>query len=292
MLRILQQFIMTAVFAVFASQASAMFISPDPMNPTHPGVGTNRYAYSHGDPINMSDPSGLATVFSDSDGVGLNETATYFSPDSQIGSDLANGNWDSYRDWASEWGGLRNDFSDFTGGQYGNWTGSGFSHRDNYGNHFGVSRNSPVEYTANGAVVNEPVRTPTAPNTRRGWGYGALLGALLDAARGYPGERHFHYTNAQNAASIAQSQVIRQNSRGWVYVTQDDLSPSAAHQSLFLGRPDRSRHGDFIVSIAGDSGFRSVLTPDPSIPIGLRHPGSIRHGRGGAHIVGVIPNPF
>lgn len=63
MLRILQQFILTTLFAVFASQASAMFISPDPMNPTEPGVGTNRYAYSHGDPINMSDPSGLATTY-------------------------------------------------------------------------------------------------------------------------------------------------------------------------------------------------------------------------------------
>lgn len=73
MLRILQQLILTALFAAFASQATAMFISPDPMNPTHPGVGTNRYAYSHGDPINMSDPSGLATVYKDTDGDGLNE---------------------------------------------------------------------------------------------------------------------------------------------------------------------------------------------------------------------------
>lgn len=62
MLRILQQFILTALFAVFASQASAMFISPDPMNPTEPGVGTNRYAYSGGDPINRMDPSGYAWV--------------------------------------------------------------------------------------------------------------------------------------------------------------------------------------------------------------------------------------
>lgn len=76
MLRILQQFILTAFFAVFASQASAMFISPDPMNPTHPGVGTNQYAYSHGDPINMSDPSGLATTFHEDGSV------THWDPDS------------------------------------------------------------------------------------------------------------------------------------------------------------------------------------------------------------------
>ncbi len=62
MLRILQQFILTAAFAVFASQASAMFIQADPMYPTGPGVGTNRYAYSGGDPINRMDPSGYAWI--------------------------------------------------------------------------------------------------------------------------------------------------------------------------------------------------------------------------------------
>jgi hypothetical protein len=34
------------------------FISPDPWDPTVPGVGTNRYAYAGNDPINKSDPSG------------------------------------------------------------------------------------------------------------------------------------------------------------------------------------------------------------------------------------------
>lgn len=47
-------------FALFASQASAMFIQPDWLDPTEPGVGTNRYAYSFNDPINQKDPSGNA----------------------------------------------------------------------------------------------------------------------------------------------------------------------------------------------------------------------------------------
>ena len=34
------------------------FISPDTMDPTLPGVGTNRYAYAENDPINKSDPNG------------------------------------------------------------------------------------------------------------------------------------------------------------------------------------------------------------------------------------------
>lgn len=37
------------------------FISPDPWDPTIPGVGTNRYAYSDNDPINKSDPTGHQT---------------------------------------------------------------------------------------------------------------------------------------------------------------------------------------------------------------------------------------
>ena len=58
MLRILQQFILTTLFTVFASQASAMFIQPDWLDPSQPGVGTNRYAYSYNDPVNRLDPNG------------------------------------------------------------------------------------------------------------------------------------------------------------------------------------------------------------------------------------------
>ena len=34
------------------------FLSPDTLDPTEPGVGTNRYAYADNDPINKSDPNG------------------------------------------------------------------------------------------------------------------------------------------------------------------------------------------------------------------------------------------
>ena len=36
----------------------ARFISPDTLDPTLPGVGTNRYAYGQNDPVNNSDPNG------------------------------------------------------------------------------------------------------------------------------------------------------------------------------------------------------------------------------------------
>lgn len=58
MLRNLKQLILTTLFALFASQASAMFIQPDWLDPTEPGVGTNRYAYSGNDPVNRLDPNG------------------------------------------------------------------------------------------------------------------------------------------------------------------------------------------------------------------------------------------
>lgn len=38
------------------------YISPDTLDPTMQGVGTNRYAYSENDPINKSDPNGHSTV--------------------------------------------------------------------------------------------------------------------------------------------------------------------------------------------------------------------------------------
>jgi hypothetical protein len=36
-----------------------IFVSPDPMHPEAPGVGSNRYAYAFGNAVNRVDPSGL-----------------------------------------------------------------------------------------------------------------------------------------------------------------------------------------------------------------------------------------
>jgi hypothetical protein len=47
-----------AMLALSVSSANARFISPDNLDPTMRGVGTNRYAYSGNDPVNKSDPNG------------------------------------------------------------------------------------------------------------------------------------------------------------------------------------------------------------------------------------------
>lgn len=57
--RFLSLFLVSSmIFVSFGSAANARFISPDTWDPTAPGVGTNRYAYSENDPVNRSDPSG------------------------------------------------------------------------------------------------------------------------------------------------------------------------------------------------------------------------------------------
>ena len=59
--------LIAAIVTVSLGQAAnARFISPDDYDPTLPGVGTNRYAYSQNDPVNKSDPNGhVADTFWD-----------------------------------------------------------------------------------------------------------------------------------------------------------------------------------------------------------------------------------
>ncbi|PJE27370.1 hypothetical protein SAMN06297129_0703 [Pseudooceanicola antarcticus] len=78
MLRLFKKFVLTTVFAVLASQASALFIQPDWFDPTQPGIGTNRYSYSHSDPVNRLDPGGNQDF-----GIGLWSMTKDMTPEEQ-----------------------------------------------------------------------------------------------------------------------------------------------------------------------------------------------------------------
>jgi hypothetical protein len=61
--RVLSLLLVACVIGVsFGQAANARFISPDDWDPTKPGVGTNRYAYSENDPVNKSDKNGHQTT--------------------------------------------------------------------------------------------------------------------------------------------------------------------------------------------------------------------------------------
>ncbi len=60
------------IAVTFGTAANARFVQPDDWDPTKPGVGTNRYAYSENDPVNKSDRNGHQSTddddFADYDG--------------------------------------------------------------------------------------------------------------------------------------------------------------------------------------------------------------------------------
>ncbi|WP_201274252.1 RHS repeat-associated core domain-containing protein, partial [Microvirga brassicacearum] len=60
------------------------FLSPDSLDPTLPGVGTNRYAYALNDPINLKDPSGFASDDSSDYGAGGDMNDGHYSATDQV----------------------------------------------------------------------------------------------------------------------------------------------------------------------------------------------------------------
>ena len=76
------------------------FISPDTMDPTMPGVGTNRYAYSQNDPVNKSDPNGHSWLSGIKSGLGklANAVGKLFGGGKNIAKNTDNAGKDAAKD--------------------------------------------------------------------------------------------------------------------------------------------------------------------------------------------------
>ncbi|MGF6227670.1 RHS repeat-associated protein [Inquilinus ginsengisoli] len=110
--------------ARYYDPAIGRFISPDWWDPTLPGVGTNRYAYSNNDPINFSDPGGQSYGVDERkdpggtpDGVnGVDRYSDYESLSAGSLNDERAAYPEYYEKYISE--GISEDASDYTFGQY------------------------------------------------------------------------------------------------------------------------------------------------------------------------------
>ena len=104
------------------------------------------------------------------------------------------------------------------------------------------------------------------------------------AARG-GGNTLFHYTDEAGARSIAESGVIRPDSKGRVFVTTDKVSPGEANNALFMGRGGTK--GTHVVEIRPK---RDLPLEGGTQPNELIHRGAIRDPRHAAFEV--KENPF
>lgn len=96
-------FIVSLAIGPLVEPSFARFISPDPMDPTLQGVGTNRYAYSENDPINKSDPSGhLVEGADDPNSPGYQESGMSDASQSLERGDISQEDFDTLRDFYAD----------------------------------------------------------------------------------------------------------------------------------------------------------------------------------------------
>lgn len=87
----------------------------------------------------------------------------------------------------------------------------------------------------------------------------------------------YHYTDAKGAKGIAETGVIRPDSKGRVYLTTDKVSPADANNAFFMGRGGTK--GTHIVEIRANT---DLPLEGGTQPNELIHRGAVRdprHGR-------------
>jgi RHS repeat-associated protein len=247
------------------------FLSVDPVTFTASGGNPgyfNRYSYTQNNPINATDPTGMASCFA--------------SRLSEGGSNCLGTSGGGQAGTSAE----------------GAYNGSQTQVQAQAQPSPAPAPNSNPTTTPNPANDNTPRgandnnKPPSLSGLLR---LGSVVGALAYAEPIGNGELpedkknqfFFHYTDSSTAASIANSGVIMA-SGGKVYVTRAVLGADEVNNALFLGR--RPNGGRGVVAFTAPPTF--VTVPDQSIPIGEIHFGSIRHGRGGVHFNYVGKNNF
>lgn len=70
-MRMLRVVLLLAFSLMSASPSNSLFVQPDQLELSLPGVGVNRYSYSLGDPINNQDPGGLCVAACVGDAVAI-----------------------------------------------------------------------------------------------------------------------------------------------------------------------------------------------------------------------------
>jgi hypothetical protein len=276
---------------------------------TQAGVGTNRYGYSGGDPVNGSDPGG-------------HSFGGHEKPDAQAGHTGAGGDF-SDRDrsslsdqirrhplWANVGSTWYNGAEEVAGvlgkafGVHGNIIG--YSPRAD-----GVSiftRNSPITthaFSNNGTLIGESLGIRLSAGAIRlggaaiGAGVRAIMPALgliltpTYAANGDyidPKNIFYHYTTLDLAKSIFQRGVLK----GPAYVTNAQMSPSDVENIIFIGNPNYAGRGSGLVGMVLSQEYvDSNLVPDIGTNgLGWKSTSSIRNGSSGVNFFYGGPNEF
>ena len=102
----------------------------------------------------------------------------------------------------------------------------------------------------------------------------------------------YHYTNKENAQSIASSNIILADDKNRVFLTDNQYSPDEVNNALFMGTKPNG-YGDYVVVIFIEVDNPNLVWgfPNATQPNEIVHLGSIRNGRNNVNFY-VMENNF